>query len=118
LNETINQLDLRNARAFTDEDALRSDLEQHLAISGDVGKVRLTYHSTDKSHVHHVPQALGRAFLGYRLAVDRSENRPDSVRIASPVHVNPQPVRDDRLKLSAMTFAGLTGFAVILALAL
>ncbi len=113
LKESLSQLEQRGIRLFNSTQALADHLDKQLTISGQPGKIELAYQTQDKDLCVPLLESVGRAIVGFQLAQDRLANRKDTIQIARAAKRLPDPVRDDRLKITGITFSILLGICLV-----
>ena len=113
LKETLSQLSQRNHRMFTNTAELSEHLNSNLIIEGDPGKLSLTYQTVNKNQGVPMLESIGRAIIGYQLAQDRINQRPDTARISRSATRQTNPVGDQSLKISAITFLSLVTLSLL-----
>ncbi len=116
LNETLNQMDQRGVRLFTNAAQLKQHFQQQLAVTGDAARTQLTYISEDPESVDRVLQSLGQAVAARQMSLDRAAGLHDRVRILQAAKRGNQPLADDSLKYAGISLGVICGSALILGL--
>ena len=114
LNETLNQMDQRGVRLFTNAPQLRLHLQDHLTITGSAPRTELTYTSSDPESVEKVLQSLGQAVAARQMSLDRAAGLPDRVQILQSAKRISQPLHDESLRYAGICLGMICGLALLL----
>ncbi len=116
--EAMNQLEQQRLRLYPNLTAFRQDLRQNLEVQGQPGRLEMRYRSTDREHVTTVLEAVGKAYHGYRLSIERTADaEADAAKTAiqKPAARIERPIEDHRLIVSGIAFGGTCVLALIVA---
>jgi len=113
LKETLSQLDHRNIRMFTNTADLSEHLSTNLEIAGAPGQIELTYQTASKDQSVPVLESVGRSIIGYQLTQDRINQRPDTAKVTKVATRSSEPIGDESLKITAVTFLALITLSLL-----
>ncbi|MEM6757277.1 MAG: hypothetical protein AAF586_08930, partial [Planctomycetota bacterium] len=114
LTDTVHRLRREGITEHGGADALRARLEQDMAVTGQAPALNVELTTLDPEAAPPLLDALGRAFLGYQMGVDRANGRADSTTIATPATVASKPIKDDQLQLFGIIAGSAAGAMLVL----
>ncbi|MEM9251302.1 MAG: hypothetical protein AAGB29_03035, partial [Planctomycetota bacterium] len=114
LTDTVHRLRREGITEHGGADALRARLEQDMTVTGQPPALTVELATTDRTAAPQLLDALGRAFLGHQMSLDRAEGRADSTTIATPATVGSTPIENDQLELFGIIAGSAAGAMLVL----
>jgi len=115
LKETINLLEQRGVRQFTDHAHLQQQLAGNLSVNtATPNQIMLEYRHADKESVTYVLEMLGKSFQQYQINNDRKLSRSGQTLMVQKALRDPDPIEDPWLTYFAMILGGgIVGAAIL-----